>query len=101
MARIYSKSETIPPETISLHLSDSDLDFAMAREVARSKARALCADAMLLSWCDNQLGTCYPTFSCGADDKPPWKVFADARGGNLTIDINGGTYVFVFLRFAG
>ena len=40
----------------------------------------------------------YPGFECGSGDKPPWIVFAEARGGNLTIDINDGEYIFIYLK---
>jgi hypothetical protein len=40
----------------------------------------------------------YPTFECGKTKDPPWIVYARARGANLTVDINQGDYVFMFLK---
>jgi hypothetical protein len=36
---------------------------------------------------------------CGKGDKPAWIVYAESRGGNLTIDINAGQYLFIYLEF--
>ena len=34
---------------------------------------------------------------CGQGDGPPWRVFSDSRGANLTIDVNDGTFLFIYL----
>jgi len=36
--------------------------------------------------------------TCCSDDKPAWLVYAESRGGDLVIDINGESYVFVYRR---
>jgi len=35
---------------------------------------------------------------CCGDDKPAWLTYAESRGGDLVIDINGEAYVFVYRR---
>ena len=35
-------------------------------------------------------GEGYPNIECGKGDKPAWVVYAESRGGDLTIDINDG-----------
>jgi hypothetical protein len=55
------------------------------------------ADPMLLSWYQGKTGESYPNLECGPGDKPAWIVYAESRGGDLTIDINEGQYVFVYL----
>ena len=75
-----------------------DLDFTAAKELAKEKARTLCTDPMLLSWFSGKTGDYHPTIECGRTEKPAWIVFAEARGGDLTIDVNGGEWVFVFLK---
>ncbi|MBU4388632.1 MAG: AF1514 family protein, partial [Proteobacteria bacterium] len=74
------------------------LDFSKARDLAKGKAGERCNDPMLLSWHNGKTGEFYPRFECGSGDKPPWIVFAEARGGNLTIDINDGEYIFIYLK---
>jgi hypothetical protein len=54
---------------------------------------------MLLSWYQGKSGESYPNLECGSDDRPAWVVYAESRGGNLTIDINAGQYVFIYLSF--
>ena len=85
-------------ENIKLQVDDSALDFSKARDLAKEKARASCNDPMLLSWRNGKTGEFYPRFECGSGGRPPWIVFAEARGGNLTIDINDGEYIFIYLK---
>lgn len=86
-----------PGEHIKVKSSDSDLDFEDAKELAKQKAKEYCADPMLLSWYLGKTGESYPNLECGPGDKPAWIVFAESRGGDLTIDINNGQFVFIFL----
>ena len=76
------------------------LDFETAQELARRKAREICAEAMLLSWHNAATGDHYPTIECGRSGRPAWVVYAEARGANLTVDINDGQYTFMFLKLA-
>lgn len=78
-----------------------DLDFVTAKELAKEKARTLSGDPMLLSWFSGKTGDYHPTTECGGTDKPAWIIFAEARGGDLTIEVNGGEWIFVFLRLEG
>ena len=82
---------------IKIRIDDTDLDFAAAKEAAKQKAKETSADPMLLSWLNGKTGDSYPDIECGPDDKPAWIVWAESRGGDLTIDINQGQYVFIFL----
>ncbi len=77
---------------------DKNLDFTAAKELAKAKARTLCTDPMLLSWYSGLTGESHPTTECGRSDKPPWIVYAEARGGDLTVEVNDGEWIFVFLR---
>jgi len=81
-----------------LQIDDPDLDFSKAKDLAKEKAREHCRDPMLLSWHSGKTGKFYPRFECGGGDTPSWRVFAEARGGNLTIDINNGEYTFIYLQ---
>jgi hypothetical protein len=98
MVQIKSKSDEFSAEHIKIHIGDPDLNFSKAKDLSKEKARERCKDPMLLSWHNGKTGEFYPRFDCGSGDKPAWVVFAEARGGNLTIDINDGEYVFIYLK---
>jgi hypothetical protein len=55
---------------------------------------------MLLSWNNAETGEYYPKTECGHSGRPPWVVYADARGADLIIDVNDGQYTFMFLKLA-
>ncbi len=87
-------------DVIPLHIDQPDLTFEAAKDAAKQKAKEHCKDPMLLSWKDGRTGRSYPDFECGAGRKPAWIVFAESRGGDLTIDVNDGEFVFIYLRVA-
>ena len=97
MIQIPSNPSQPHPKTIRLRFDDPSLEFIQAKTLATEKARTLSKNAMLLSWYDRKAGRYHPTFECGAGNRPPWKVYAEARGGNLTIDINDGEFIFIYL----
>ena len=99
MELIKPKITDYPGEHVTLKIDNPDLDFTEAKALARQKAQAICADPMLLSWYQGKTGESYPNLECGPDDRPAWIVYAASRGGNLTIDINAGQYVFIYLSF--
>jgi hypothetical protein len=80
-----------------LSISDNDLTFSEAREIADRKAFEINPDAMLLAWFDRKSGTFSPRVECCSDKKPGWLVYAESRGGEIVIDINDEEYVFVYL----
>ncbi len=86
-------------EVVNLQIADNDLDFEKAADLARSRAREINKDAMMLSWFNRRSGEGFPDYDCGAGDKPPWRVFAESRGANLTVDVNDGEFIFMYLRF--
>ncbi|MGD2096913.1 MAG: AF1514 family protein [Desulfobacterales bacterium] len=97
METIKPQIEDYPGEHIALKVDHPDMDFAEAKDLARKKALEMCADPMLLSWYQGKTGKSYPNLECGPGDRPAWIVYAASRGGNLTIDINSGQYVFIYL----
>lgn len=90
-----------PREEINLQIEDPDLDFEKAKETAKQRSRELRGETMLLSWHNALTGEYYPTHECGGNDRPPWIVYAESRGANLTIRINNGAYTFMFLKLSG
>jgi hypothetical protein len=82
---------------IRVQVEDPHLDFVTAKDIAKQEAKKHCADPMLLSWYQGKTGEGYPNLECGKADAPAWVVYAESRGGDLTIDINDGDYIFFYL----
>jgi len=80
--------------------TDTALDFEDAKLIAKQKMKEFATDSMLLSWCNTKTGEYYPTIECGSSDKPAWIVWAESRGGDYTIDINDGEWIFIFLSLS-
>jgi len=99
MELMKPKVKEFPGKHIKIRANDPDLDFAAATDIAKQKAKETGADPMLLSWFNGKTGESYPNIECGPGDKPAWIVWAESRGGDLTIDINQGQYVFIYLSF--
>jgi len=85
-------------DPIDVDISDAPLDFARARTLAEARARQEASDPMLLAWYDRETGRFSPQVTCCGDDKPAWLIYAESRGGDLVIDINRESYVFVYRR---
>ncbi|MEJ2154463.1 MAG: AF1514 family protein [Desulfobacteraceae bacterium] len=98
MAEIKPHLDSHPFEKIALTVSDPDLDMATAGALAKEKARAMDPNAMMLSFHSGKTGEFWPNYECGGNGRPPWIVFAEARGYNLLIDINDGQFEFFYLR---
>jgi hypothetical protein len=90
-------SRVMAGKHIKLEIDNMDLDFAEAKNLAKQKAKETSADPTLLSWYQGKTGESYPNLECGPGDKPAWIVYAESRGGDLTIDINEGQYGFIYL----
>ena len=99
MAELHASSTEYPLDTVSLHIEDPELDLTAASQMAKESARNLDSNAMMLSYHSNKTGEFWPNYDCGGGGRPPWIVFAEARGYNLKIDINNGDYEFFYLRF--
>ena len=85
-------------DPIDIGVRDEPLDFARARAIADRRARELAPEPLLLAWYDRGAGRFSPQVTCCGDDKPAWLIYAESRGGDLVIDINGEAYVFVYRR---
>ena len=99
MILLKPKIKDYPGQHLKIKVVNPDLDFAEAKDIAKQKAKEMVADPMLLSWYQGKTGESYPNLECGPGDKPAWIVYAESRGGDLTIDINEGDYIFIFLSF--
>ncbi len=96
---IRSNVKGYPGKYINLDIDDPDLDFSTAKNIAKQKATEMENDPMMLSWYNGKTGESYPNLECGPGDKPAWIAYAESRGGDITIDINDGQYVFIYLSF--
>ena len=86
-------------EHVKMELDEPDLNYETAHYAAKLKAKGICWDPMLLAWFSGRTGDFYPKTDCGSSDKPPYIIYARARGADLTIDINDVEYVFYYLMF--
>ncbi len=98
MVELNEISDTYPMETLTLEINDPDLDLTGASAIAKTNARSINSNAMMLSYHSAKTGEFWPHFDCGGGDRPPWVVFAEARGYNLKIDINHGEFEFYYVR---
>ena len=79
-----------------IHIKTESLDFETAKKIADQKAKELCSDPMLLAWYQGKTGEYTPKTECGTGDKPAWIIYAETRGGDITIDINNEEYIFIY-----
>ena len=66
------------------------------KEAAIAVAKNYGYESHLLSWFDKRGGTHSLMDECCVDGEPSWIASAEARNGNLTIDVNDEDYVFIF-----
>lgn len=99
MAELQATANEYNLDTIAITIENDDLDLAKARDIAKAKAREMDRNAMMLSYHSGKTGEFWPNYECGGGGRPPWIVFAEARGYNLKININNGDYEFFYLRF--
>jgi hypothetical protein len=85
------------PHSIALHVTEKELDYKRAKQIADLKAHEKCDDPMLMAWYVKQTGAFSPQVECCSEEKPGWLVYAEARGANIIIDINDQEFIFVYL----
>lgn len=96
MANLRSSSYVLGAH-VPLQLSGDPADFQTAWQMAREKAREISPAAMMVSWYNGKTGEFHPDVDCGGDDRPVWISSAEAKGADLTIDVNKGEFVFLFV----
>jgi hypothetical protein len=84
------------PNRVDVSVEDRPLDFSVARTAAQEAALTRASEPLLLAWLDAESGQFSPNVTCCGDDKPTWLVYAESRGGDLSISVNGGRFIFVF-----
>lgn len=98
MVQIFSDAPDNKIEYIHHHVDDPLLDFETAKAIAKKLATEKCPHPMILSWKNGKTGDFYPRRECGTEDKPAWIYYAEARGADLTVDINDGQFIFMMLK---
>lgn len=98
MVELHEISDSYPMETLNLEINNPDLDLAAASAIAKTNARSINSNAMMLSYYSAKTGDYWPQYECGGGGQAPWIVFAEARGYNLKIDINNGEFEFFYVR---
>jgi hypothetical protein len=81
---------------VRLKSDKKPLEFKTAKLIATQKAKELCTDPMLLAWYQGKTGEYVPKTECSVGDKPAWIIYAESRGGDITIDINDEEYIFIY-----
>jgi hypothetical protein len=83
-------------DAVQLTLEADHPTFEEARRAAYECAQAQHGDPMLLSWFDRRRGYFSPNVECCDERKPSWVIYAETRGADLVVDINGEAFVFMF-----
>ena len=81
---------------VDLKIDDGQLDFNRAKFFSDGKANELLKSPMLLSWYNRRSGHYSPSVTCCSEEKPGWLVYAESRGGNLSVTVNDEQYVFIY-----
>ncbi|MBI5249787.1 MAG: AF1514 family protein [Desulfomonile tiedjei] len=76
--------------------TDRSLNFSEARALADHEANRIDGDPMLLAWFDRSARRFSPDVICCDTSKPTWLVYAEKRGGTISVDINDEDYVFIY-----
>jgi hypothetical protein len=84
------------PNRITVDTETKDMDLMTAKSIADEKIRGFTSDPFLLAWFDRKAGKYSPDVECCDYGKPAWLVYAESRGGGMSVDINDQEYVFVY-----
>jgi hypothetical protein len=83
-------------DPVSVRTEHERLDFTRAKQIADEKAKEFSQDPMLMAWYEASTGIFSPNVECCSEHKPGWVVYAESRGGRITIDINDEAYIFIY-----
>jgi hypothetical protein len=81
---------------IVVRVEEELLDLNLARTIADRKASEFSVKPVLLAWFEKKTGRHSPNIVYGCQEKPSWLVYAQFRGGSISVDINDEEYVFVY-----
>jgi hypothetical protein len=98
MAQYFELTKDMLPNVLSVD-NDEVGNFDQALGLAFEEAAGHMSDPMLLGWYDRRKGAFSPNVECCSEKKPGWVVYAETRGGSLTVEVNGGAYYFIYRDF--
>ena len=82
---------------ILIAITGAELDFAMARSMARIIGQRENGETDCLAWSDVRQGSHSPRcLQCEIKGRPGWEVYGENHGGRLKIIFNEGEYVFIY-----
>lgn len=90
----WRAAETMPE--IDVTVAGRELDFDTAQRLAQALAAREGKEPMLLAWFDRRRGRASPEVP-KCQRQPGWLVYAQSRGSDLRVSINGGEYVFAYI----
>jgi len=81
---------------VGVTVTGCELDFDTAQRLAQALAAREGKEPMLLAWFDRRRGRASPEIP-ECQRQPGWLVYAQSRGSDLRVNVNGGEYVFAFI----
>ena len=85
------------PGEVFIQVEDPDLSFEKAQGAVLERAETYDSNPMLLAWFERKTGRHSPVVECNEEGGDPgWVTYGKSRGGNLSVNINHGEYIFVF-----
>jgi hypothetical protein len=100
MITCQTLTQDMLPNPVAIRLDETPPDLKSAKLIADQKVSEMTSEPMLLAWYEGKSGRFSPDVECCSEAKPGWVVYAESRGGNITIDINDETYVFIYRDLA-
>ncbi len=86
----------LPAAVIHLMIDEDGCGLECAMETATRFVHKYGNEPRLLSWYDRKGQNHSLMDECCVDGQPSWIASAEARGANLTVDVNNEDYVFIF-----
>jgi hypothetical protein len=85
-----------PGETF-VEIDQVNVGFEEAQNAASEHATEFDSNAMLMGWYDSKNQRESPSEMCEAEEtEPGWVTYAKSRGGNFTVNVNNGEYIFIY-----
>jgi len=79
-----------------IKIEASPLSYDRARELAGAAATERLTEPMLLGWYEPASGRHSPQVECCDEEKPGWIVYAQSRGGEVSVEVGRGDFYFIF-----
>ena len=96
MVECKTPSEQELPGVVPLKMEGPDLNIDKAKEAAKRFAHTYVSDPELVGWYDGNSNKFEREGETCGDGKPDWIEYARSKGGNLTVNVNGEQFVFIF-----